>query len=63
MAYLVLTILYLRNYKEINKLEKTEVEEKKYYNYEEKYRPLILIAGLLLLLELLLRNTIFRSFV
>jgi Ca-activated chloride channel family protein len=50
-------------YKEINKLEKTEVEEKKYYNYEEKYRPLILIAGLLLLLELLLRNTIFRSFV
>ncbi len=50
-------------YKEINKLEKTEVEEKKYYNYDEKYRPLILIAGLLLLIELLLRNTIFRSFV
>jgi len=50
-------------YKEINKLEKTEVEEKKYYNYEEKYRPLIVLAGLLLLIELLLRNTIFRSFV
>lgn len=50
-------------YKEINKLEKTEVEEKKYYNYEEKYRPLVLFAGLLLLIELLLRNTIFRSFV
>lgn len=50
-------------YGEINKLEKTEVEEKKYYNYEEKYRPLVLLAGLLLLLELLLRNTIFRSFV
>ncbi len=50
-------------YKEINKLEKTEVEEKKYYNYEEKYRPLILLAGLLLLIEILLRNTIFRSFV
>ena len=50
-------------YKEINKLEKTEVEEKKYYNYEEKYRPFILLAGLLLLIELLLRNTIFRSFV
>ncbi len=50
-------------YEEINKLEKTEVEEKKYYNYEEKYRPLVLLAGLLLLLELLLRNTIFRSFV
>ncbi|MBC3845958.1 VWA domain-containing protein [Winogradskyella echinorum] len=50
-------------YNEINKLEKTEVEEKKYYNYEEKYRPIVLLAGLLLLIELLLRNTIFRSFV
>ena len=50
-------------YDEINKLEKTEVEEKKYYNYDEKYRSLVLLAGVLLLLELLLRNTIFRSFV
>ncbi|MFP4844369.1 vWA domain-containing protein [Winogradskyella sp. PE311] len=50
-------------YEEINKLEKTEVEEKKYYNYDEKYRPLVLLAGLLLLFEILLRNTIFRSFV
>jgi Ca-activated chloride channel family protein len=50
-------------YKEINKLEKTEVEEKKYYNYDEKYRPLVILAGLLLLIELILRNTIFRSFV
>jgi Ca-activated chloride channel family protein len=50
-------------YDEINKLEKTEIEEKKYYNYEEKYRPLILLVGILLLLELLLRHTIFRSFV
>jgi len=50
-------------YDEINKLEKTEIEEKKYYNYDEKYRSLVLFAGLLLLIELLLRNTIFRSFV
>lgn len=50
-------------YNEINKLEKTEVEEKKYYNYDEKYRPLVLLAGILLLFEVLLRNTIFRSFV
>ncbi|OZV70996.1 vWA domain-containing protein [Winogradskyella aurantia] len=50
-------------YEEINKLEKTEIEERKYYNYEEKYRPLAILAGLLLLLELLLRHTIFRSFV
>lgn len=50
-------------YEEINKLEKTEIEEFKYYNYDEKYRPLVILAGLMLLLEFLLRNTIFRSFV
>ncbi|WP_034042598.1 vWA domain-containing protein [Wocania ichthyoenteri] len=50
-------------YNEINKLEKTEIEEFKFYNYEEKYRSLVLLAGLLLLLELLLRYTFFRSFV
>lgn len=50
-------------YEEINKLEKTEIEERKYYNYEEKYRPLVLLAGLLLFIELVLRHTIFRSFV
>lgn len=50
-------------YNEINKLEKTEIEEFKFYNYEEKYRPLVLFAGVLLLLELLLRFSFFRSFV
>jgi len=50
-------------YDEIDKLEKTDVEEFKYTNYEEKYRPLILLAGLLLLMELLLKYTVFRSFV
>ena len=50
-------------YDEINKLEKTEIEEFKFYNYEEKYRSLALIAGLLFAFELLLRFTIFRSFV
>jgi Ca-activated chloride channel family protein len=50
-------------YNEINKLEKTEIEEFKFYNYEEKYRPLVLLAGLLLLLELIMRYTVFRSFV
>ena len=49
-------------YEEINKLEKTDVEEFKFYNYDEKYRPLLLIALGLLLLEFLLRSTIFRSF-
>lgn len=50
-------------YNEIDKLEKTDVEEFKYTNYEEKYRPLVLLAGLLLLIELLLKYTLFRSFV
>ncbi len=50
-------------YDEINKLEKTEIEEFKYFRYEEKFRPWIWIAGILLLLEWFLRNTIFRSFV
>lgn len=50
-------------YEEINKLEKTEVEEFKYYKYEEKFRPWVYLAGVLLLLEWLARITIFRSFI
>jgi Ca-activated chloride channel family protein len=50
-------------YDEINKLEKTDIEEFKFYNYDEKYRSLVILAGLLLLLELLLRFTVFRSFI
>jgi len=49
-------------YDEINKLEKTDVEEFKFYNYEEKYRPLLLLALGLLVLEFLFRSTLFRSF-
>ena len=50
-------------YAEINKLEKTEVEEFKYYNYEEKYRYLILIALGLIFVEWIARNTLFKSFI
>ncbi|NJY61327.1 VWA domain-containing protein [Salinimicrobium sp. CDJ15-81-2] len=50
-------------YEEIDQLEKTEIEEFRFYNYEEKFRPLILLAGFLLLFEVLLRFTVFRSFV
>jgi Ca-activated chloride channel family protein len=50
-------------YEEINKLEKTEVEEFKYYKYEERFRPWVYLAGVLLLLEWLARNTLFRSFI
>lgn len=50
-------------YEEINKLEKTEIEEFKYYRYEEKFRSWVFLAGGLLLFEWLLRNTLFRSFI
>ena len=50
-------------YNEIDQLEKTEIEEFKFYNYEEKFRPFLLLAGALLLFEVMLRFTIFRSFV
>ncbi|MEO4007079.1 MULTISPECIES: VWA domain-containing protein [unclassified Flavobacterium] len=50
-------------YNEINKLEKTEIEEMRYFNYDEKYRPLVFLALGLLVLEILLRKTIFRSFI
>jgi len=50
-------------YNEINKLEKTEIEEFKYYKYEEKFRPLIFLAGLLLLVEWGLRTTLYKSFI
>jgi len=50
-------------YAEINKLEKTEIEEFKYYNYDEKYRILVLLALGLILIEWVGRNTLFKSFI
>jgi len=50
-------------YAEINKLETTEIEELKFYDYDEKYRPFVWIASILVLIEFGLRNTIYRSFI
>jgi Ca-activated chloride channel family protein len=50
-------------YNEINKLETTKIEELKFYDFDEKFRPFVWIAGILLLIEIGLRNTIFRSFI
>ena len=50
-------------YSSINRLEKTEIEEIKYTNFEEKYRPLVIIVLTLIISEFLLRNTLFRSFI
>ncbi|MBL6590863.1 MAG: VWA domain-containing protein [Flavobacteriaceae bacterium] len=48
-------------YEEINKLEKTEVEEIKYSDIDEKYRSFALLAFALISLELFLKYIIFRS--
>ena len=48
-------------YDEIDQLEKTEIEEFKFYNVQEGFRILVLIALGLLGMELLLWYTLFRT--
>lgn len=48
-------------YKEIDKLEKSKIDVTEYQNRKEMFLPFIIIASLLLLLEILLKNTIFRT--
>lgn len=50
-------------YDEINKLEKTEVEEFKYSNAKEVYRFFVLAAVILILIEWILKTTFFKSFI
>ena len=50
-------------YNEINKLEKTEIEEIKYSDSEEKYRLLIIAAIGLIFVELILKYIVFRSII
>ena len=50
-------------YDEINKLEKTEIEEMKFYNYNEKYRIFAIISLTILAFHWLMKNLIFKSFV
>ncbi|GAB7255884.1 VWA domain-containing protein [uncultured Polaribacter sp.] len=50
-------------YDEIDKLEKTKIEEFKYYNYQEKFRIFVFLGLTLLVLEFILRNTLFKSFI
>ena len=50
-------------YKEIDRLEKTIFEEKNFTNKAEHFLPFGIAAGILLLLEFILKNTIFRSIV
>jgi len=48
-------------YKEIDRLEKTIFEEKNFTNKAEHFLPFAIGAALLLLIEFLLRNIVFRS--
>lgn len=48
-------------YEEIDKLEKSKIEIKKHSKKNEEYFPLVILAGILLLIEILLRITILRS--
>ena len=50
-------------YDEINKLEKTEIKETKYYNYDELYPIFVIIAGLIFSLILVIKYTLTRSIV
>ena len=47
-------------YRDIDQLEKTKMNVTKFSKRYEAYQPFALAAALLLLLELLLRNTVFR---
>ncbi len=48
-------------YEEIDKLEKTKIEVKEYTKRHEEYLILVIIAGILLLTEILLKNTILKN--
>lgn len=50
-------------YSNINQLEKSDINDLKYYNYTEKYRMFLVPALILLLLELVLRGFVFRSII
>jgi Ca-activated chloride channel homolog len=50
-------------YNEIDRLEKSEINEIKYYNYTELFARFLLPALILLLAEIVLRRTIFKELI
>lgn len=50
-------------YEEIDQLETSEIEETQYTRYEEKFRMFLLVGFLFLVIEYLLRYTVYRSFI
>lgn len=48
-------------YQEIDKMEKTIISEKSFSNKAEHFLPFVIVAAILLLLEFILRYTVFRA--
>ncbi len=48
-------------YREIDRMEKTIISEQSFSNKAERFFPLVLIAAILLLVEFILRKTLFKS--
>jgi Ca-activated chloride channel family protein len=50
-------------YDEIDTLEKSKIEDIKFYNYDEMFRVWLLAAVALLMAELILRRTLYKGFI
>ncbi len=50
-------------YSEIDQLEKSDIKAVKYYTYQEFFRIFLLFAFILIVIELTLRLTLYRSFI
>jgi Ca-activated chloride channel family protein len=50
-------------YKEIDALEKSIIKEEKHIQFDENYRPWVLVALFFLLAEFVLNRTVFKSFI
>lgn len=48
-------------YKEIDKMEKSKIEERDYTDRAEEFMPFAIAAALILALEILLKNTLFKT--
>ena len=48
-------------YKEIDKMEKTIVQEKKHTRRTEEFFPFVLSAGILLMIDFVLKNTLLKK--
>ena len=48
-------------YNEIDKLEKTKIDVTEFHNYTEEFYPWAIAAALILLLDIILRYTLFKK--